>query len=194
MTDVDTEYNVVLLHRRPDLLKQCCKLLNSEWPRSDTARLKFLKQSCDAFPTCLVLVDKNDKVVGHCKIFLIPWISHSCYFQSVIIHYEYRSQGLGSKLLRSAEEYIIRKGLKNIYLMTKGQELFYFKNGYDICDPFKAHSINEIISPTTLKRGKSREKNNQSSGPPPPPPMPAVQIPKVFDLNVQLKTHMVKKL
>jgi len=38
MTESDVKYEVIPLHHRPDLLKDCCKLLNSEWPRSETAR------------------------------------------------------------------------------------------------------------------------------------------------------------
>ena len=30
---------VYLIHKRPDLIDECCDLINSEWPRSKTARL-----------------------------------------------------------------------------------------------------------------------------------------------------------
>lgn len=33
---------VYLIHNRPDLIDECCDLINSEWPRSKTARLKLL--------------------------------------------------------------------------------------------------------------------------------------------------------
>lgn len=45
-------------------------------------RLKSLNVSCDEFPTCLVLVNKEDRVLGHCKISLIPRLRHSCFIQS----------------------------------------------------------------------------------------------------------------
>lgn len=38
MMESDVKYKVIPLHHRPDLIKDCCKLLNSEWPRSETAR------------------------------------------------------------------------------------------------------------------------------------------------------------
>lgn len=38
MTEKDVKYVVIPLHHRPNLIKDCCKLLNSEWPRSETAR------------------------------------------------------------------------------------------------------------------------------------------------------------
>lgn len=34
----DIWYDVIPLHHRPELVKECCKLLNTEWPRSETAR------------------------------------------------------------------------------------------------------------------------------------------------------------
>ncbi|XP_012345971.1 N-alpha-acetyltransferase 80 isoform X1 [Apis florea] len=191
----DKEYKIIPLHKRPDLIPDCCTLLNSEWPRSETARLKFLNVSCDEFPTCLILVDKEDRVLGHCKISLIPRLRHSCFIQSVIIDYQCRSQGLGSKLLRGAEEHVAKKGIKNVYLITKGQEVFYFKNGYKTCDPFKASGINDVVySSAAFTKAKLKEKSTQCCGPP-PPPMPNFQMPKFYDLGVIThRTHMVKKL
>lgn len=220
MTTVDKEYVIVPIHRRQDLVQDCCTLLNSEWPRSESARLKSLSVSCDEFPTCLILIDKNDKVLGHCKISLISRLRHSCFIQSgqfnirkkknrnrgiegfnfvfyilVIIDYGYRSQGLGSKLLRGAEEYVAKKGIKNVLLITKGQEVFYLKNGYKTCDPFKAYGINDVVySTAAFTKAKLKEKCTQCSGPP-PPPMPNFQVPKFFDLSViAQRTHMIKNL
>lgn len=34
----NVKYVVIPLHHRPDLVTDCCKLINSEWPRSETAR------------------------------------------------------------------------------------------------------------------------------------------------------------
>lgn len=122
----------------------------------------------------------------------------------VVIDYRCRSQGLGSRLLRGMEEYVAKRGLKNVYLKTDGQEVFYYKNGYKVCDPFKAYGINDIItaSPPLGRTKFIRERNgDQSAGqsplppPPPPPPMPAFQLSKFFDMRMQSqKTHMVKKL
>lgn len=194
MAENDTEYRIVPLHRRPELIKKCCALLNSEWPKSEAARLRWLSTSCDEFPTCLILIDKNDNVLGHCKLSLIPRLRHSCLIESVVIDCQCRSQGLGSMLLRSAEEYVRKKGVQNAYLLTKGQEVFYMKNGYKVCDPFKAYGINDCVCSTaTITRARLKEKV-QCAGPP-PPPMPNFQMPKFFDLSIIIhRTHMMKKL
>lgn len=195
MSAINKEYKIVPLHKRPDLIPDCCALLNSEWPRSESARLNFLKVSCDEFPTCLILIDKKDKVLGHCKISVIPRLRHSCFIQSVVIDYQCRSQGLGSKLLRGTEEYVAKKGIKNVYLRTEGQEVFYYKNGYRTCDPFKAFGINDVVySAAAFTKAKLKEKSTQCCGPP-PPPMPNFKMPRFYDLSVTVhKTHMVKKL
>lgn len=124
--------------------------------------------------------------------------------------------------MRGMEEYVAKRGLKNIYLKTDGQEVFYFKNGYKVCDPFKAYGINDIITASPpFGRTKFREQNGDHSArqpppppppplplllpssssssspltPPPPPPMPAFQLSKFFDMRMlSKKTHMVKKL
>ncbi|KAK1118317.1 hypothetical protein K0M31_015022 [Melipona bicolor] len=195
MTAIEKEYRIIPLHKRPDLIPDCCTLLNSEWPRSETARLKFLNVSCDEFPICLILINKEERVLGHCKVSLIPRLRHSCFIQSLIIDYQRRSQGLGSRLLRGAEEHVAKKGIKNVYLITKGQELFYLKNGYKTCDPFKASGINDVVySSAAFTKAKLKEKSIQSCGPP-PPPMPNYQMPKFYDLGVLTqRTHMVKRL
>ncbi|XP_078034818.1 N-alpha-acetyltransferase 80 isoform X1 [Augochlora pura] len=195
MTTNDKEYSIVPLHKRPELIKDCCVLLNSEWPRSETARLESLTVSCDKFPTCLVLINKENRVLGHCKISLIPKLRHSCFIQSVIIDYKCRSQGLGSRLLHGAEDYVKRRGFKNVYLTTKGQEVFYLKNGYKTCDPFKAYGINDVVySTAAFTKSKLKEKSMQFSGPP-PPPMPNFRMPKFYDFNaIPHRTHMVKTL
>lgn len=104
-------------------------------------------------------------------------------------------------MLRGVEEYVIKKGLKNIYLKTDGQEMFYYKNGYKVCDPFKAYGINDIITTNPpVGRTKFKEQNSDQSTrqpplPPPPPPMPTFQLSKFFDMRMlSQKTHMVKKL
>ncbi|XP_033324320.1 N-alpha-acetyltransferase 80 isoform X2 [Megalopta genalis] len=165
MTTNNKEYSIVPLHRRPELIKDCCILLNSEWPRSETARLESLTVSCDKFPTCLILINKENRVLGHCKISLIPKLRHSCFIQSVIIDYKCRSQGLGSRLLHGAEDYVKRRGFKNVYLTTKA-----------------------------FTKSKLKEKSIQFSGPP-PPPMPNFRMPKFYDFNaIAHRTHMVKTL
>ncbi|XP_076637603.1 N-alpha-acetyltransferase 80 isoform X1 [Colletes latitarsis] len=195
MTTIDREYVIVPIHLRQDLIQNCCTLLNSEWPRSESARLKSLNESCDDFPTCLILIDTKDSVLGHCKILLFPRVRHSCFIQSVIIDYRYRSQGLGSRLLQGVEEYVAKKGIKNVCLITEGQEVFYLKNGYKQCDPFKACGINDVVySTAAFTKAKLKEKCTQYSGPP-PPPMPNFQVPKFFDLSIIAhKTYMMKKL
>lgn len=190
---MDIWYDVVPLHHRPDKVKECCKLLNSEWPRSETARLKSLRVSCDEFPTCMILLDRENRVLGHCKVSLMPKLRYSCFIESVVIDYKCRTQGLGSRLLRGTEEYVSRKGFKSVYLITKGQELFYLKNGYRICDPIKMCGLSNFVPPTPIAKPKHKEKNTQFSGPP-PPPMPQLEF-EYFDIRMlSQKTHMVKKL
>ncbi|OXU25201.1 hypothetical protein TSAR_007614 [Trichomalopsis sarcophagae] len=131
----DPRYNLVPLHKRPDLIQQCCKLLNSEWKRSETARLKSLIVSCDGLPTCLLLIFDND-VLGHCKVSLVHGTIDSVIIESFVIDPAYRAKGYGSLFLGSIEEYMVENyDIKNIYLMTKGQEGFYLKNGYTVCEP-----------------------------------------------------------
>lgn len=110
-------------------------------------------------------------------------------FLLVVIDYEWRSQGLGSSLLRGTEEYVLNKGLKNIYLATKGQELFYIKNGYRICEPINLFNCGNV-SGTIAAVQKKITKIETFNGPP-PPPLPKISSP-INNKVITTKTYMVK--
>ncbi|XP_074103645.1 N-alpha-acetyltransferase 80 isoform X1 [Cotesia typhae] len=183
-------YTIIPIHERPDLYMDCCKLINSEWPSSDTRRLRTLRMSCDNFPTCLILIIDN-KVIGHCKISLVPKLNGSCFIESVVIDSEYRYRGLGSILLRGTEKYVLTKNIKSIYLATKGQEQFYQKNGYYNCEPIDLWDCRTVSKPIDVIRKKYTQKE-KCSGPPPPP------LPNLFSFKkskiTTSKTYMVKHL
>lgn len=44
--------------------------------------MKSLNVSCDDFPTCLILINDKDKVLGHCKISLVAKSKVSCFIES----------------------------------------------------------------------------------------------------------------
>uniref|UniRef100_A0A0C9QML6 Nat6_1 protein n=1 Tax=Fopius arisanus TaxID=64838 RepID=A0A0C9QML6_9HYME len=182
-------YTIIPMHERPDLLKETSSLINSQWPASERRRIQTLKASCDNFPINLILL-KDDRVIGHCKISKIPAMEDSCYMETFVIDREHRSQGLGSKLLQAAGDLMSKKGIKNSFLSTKGQEKFYSKNGYRVCE------ATEILA--TWRRGLPELpfiKSNSSCKffSPPPPPMPRHRF--VTPQTVVLypgRTHMLR--
>ncbi|XP_015515674.1 N-alpha-acetyltransferase 80 [Neodiprion lecontei] len=187
----DTPYSVVPLHKRMDLTRQCAKLVNSEWPRSETARLRSLYSSCDKFPTCLVLLDDTN-VVGHCKISLVPNMCDCCFLESVVIDQKCRGRGLGSLLMRRSEEYVSKRGITKVLLSTKGQEEFYKKLGYRICDPLNLHE-NSYREKDSAHSTPQKQSNTTTSIGPPPPPMPSI-LRNTSLLFSAGKTYMMKNL
>ncbi|XP_058808990.1 N-alpha-acetyltransferase 80 [Phymastichus coffea] len=190
----DSHYELVPLHRRPDLLQQCCKLLNSEWKRSETARLRSLNVSCDNFPTSLLLLDKKNELIGHCKVSLLDNVTNSVIIESFIIHLAYRFQGLGSLLLQAVEDYVYKIGIRHVYLMTKGQEKFYLKNGYVICEKIKQflNFTKNNTSQQITENNLNLEQKIMTSGPP-PPPMPNNLRPPPAHISFTLSTHTSMK-
>ncbi|XP_050425426.1 N-alpha-acetyltransferase 80 [Adelges cooleyi] len=154
------EFGVLQLHRNKHFIKDCCAVINSEWPRSETARLHSLEASCDTLPTSLVLVKKlenngNKAVIGHSKITPIPSMLGSCFVESVVIDHRYRGKGLGKFLMYKTEEYIKTLGINTVYLSTKDKEDFYSKLGYVRCPPVSIYGsfssvqkLPVIISPS----------------------------------------------
>lgn len=155
-------YTAVSLHTHPELMKQCCDLINSEWPRSETARMISLQASCDKLPTSLVLLDSDKKVLGHCKLTRIPNIEESCFIESVVIKKELRGKKLGTKLMIAAEEHCRSiLGRKMMHLSTKGQEFFYEKLGYKECEPVSIYG--GYVKPFNVKNNIHLNYNNSKN-------------------------------
>lgn len=154
----DNSYNVVPIHHHPELINQCIQLINSEWPRSRAARLWSLESSRDRLPTCLVLTKNcHQIVIAHAKLSPVPFDKEICFIESVVVSKEYRGQGYGKLIMNEAENYcrdILH--LKTIYLSTIGQEQFYQKLGYEMCQPismFGSKSYkNSVTNKTYMKK------------------------------------------
>ncbi|XP_026754578.1 N-alpha-acetyltransferase 80 [Galleria mellonella] len=195
--------SVLLLHYYPEYLKQCCDLINEEWPRSETARMMSLQASCDALPTSFIIVDDKKLVIGHCKLTPIPSIPESCFVETVVIKKNLRGKRLGSYLMRYIEDYCKNVlHLKMIHLSTKGQEDFYAKLGYTVCKPVSIYGTyvpnNFIPESHSHKTDNSvPQENTPSTGapPPPPPPMPKTGLNSNINSNIKSnKTFMYKDL
>lgn len=118
-------------------MSPCCRLINSEWPRSEVARMRSLEASCDNLPTSLVLTrDFNQTVLAHVKLSPIPAKRDSCFVESVVVDKAFRGQGLGKLIMRYAEDYCSEFLMLNtIHLSTIDQVGFYEKLCYSVCPP-----------------------------------------------------------
>lgn len=192
------DLDVVLLHKHPEYKEQCCTLINEEWKRSETARMRTLDNSRDTLPTSLVLI-RDKKVLGHCRLSSIPSIPTSCFIETVVISKSLRGMGLGSYLMKKTEEYCESTlRLERIYLSTKDQVSFYSKLGYCVCEPVSIYGSFTPIAATSEPKLGGDDKVLKSGGnvlgcgpSPPPPPLPTTN----FNItNVQRKVYMCKKL
>lgn len=202
-----TTLKVLPIHKYPEYLKQCCHLINEEWPRSETARMITLESSCDSLPTSLILVAENKKVIGHCKLTPLPSLPESCFIESVVISKELRGKKLGTFLMEKAEYYCKHNlHLKTVHLSTMGQKEFYSKLGYEVCAPVSKYgsSFTSIFKSTSCKPNVPQEidnnKFNNSTNSsdkqiPPPPPMPKENI-QISNNNIKNshRTFMFKYL
>lgn len=137
-------------------MKQTCALINSEWPRSETARMCSLQASCDTLPCSLVLTgDDFNYVLAHCKLSPIQGKKKACFVQSVVVDKRYRGQGLGRLIMKFTEDYCrVVLGLNVIYLSTIDQDGFYERIGYQHCPPITMYGPRhcELPSLNTAKR------------------------------------------
>ena len=126
---------------KADIKDQCIRLLNEEWPRSETLRLRTLNASKESFPMCLALiVQPQNVVIGHVKLSEIPSKSCSIWIESVVIHPDLRGQGVGKYLMLKTEEFCKNRGFNTAYLCTIDKQVFYSRCGYKFCKPVTASS------------------------------------------------------
>ncbi|CAG0894130.1 unnamed protein product [Cyprideis torosa] len=178
--DIESEVQLVPLHERWDLLKAAVSLLNAQWPRSLTARLRTLEKSQDKLPMSLLLVDGEHGVIGHARLARLPRNPGGCWIESVVIRGDRRGQGFGKKLMLAVEA-VARKepySFQEAFVSTHDQEVFYRRCGYQLCPPVtlfggaapleapggNVASLSTLCStPVTI---------NSGAPPPPPPPLP----------------------
>ncbi|CAL8110864.1 unnamed protein product [Orchesella dallaii] len=195
------DFKVVCLQRYPEYYEQTVALLNNQWPRSRTARLRSLEQgSRDSLPTSLVLLQKDDNgkdtVVAHSKISPVPYQPKLCFIESVVVAPQLRGKGLGRLIMERTESYVKALGITTVYLTTFDQQGFYSRLGYELCDPivvfggsirliekvdnFKVFSITHspssnqpLTNPASARKTTNdNDSKSQISVPPPPPPPP----------------------
>ena len=78
---------------REEALEQSVKILNFEWPRSNTIRRRGLESSSQKLPSNLILVQSRGeklKVIGHSRISRIPADPTQVFIESVVIHPQLR--------------------------------------------------------------------------------------------------------
>lgn len=150
-------FSVVPIHNYPELMKKTCELINSEWPRSETARMRSLEASCDTLPCSLVLTtDGMNRVIAHCKLSQIPSKKMACFIESVVVDKSCRGQGFGKLIMKFAEDYCrIVLDLKAIYLSTIDQDGFYERIGYEYCAPISMYGPRHCELPS-LENAKKK--------------------------------------
>lgn len=149
-------YLTLPIHQCEELIDQCITLLNSEWPRSYTARLWSLKASRDSLPTSMILVTRTDKyksrVIAHAKLSPIPADTEAVFLESVVVDQKHRGKGLGRLLMNEVENHSFGVlGSKRIFLSTIDQDGFYLKLGYKFCKAINMFGTRNCINNSTKK-------------------------------------------
>ncbi|XP_073325581.1 N-alpha-acetyltransferase 80-like isoform X2 [Pagrus major] len=128
----------VPIHRRPDLLVPCADLVNSEWQRSQAARVHSLQKSCPEFPVCLVLLQGHrdtERLLGHARLSRVVGHGSSLFVESVVVSKAERGKGYGRTLMEETERYARSRGFKRMCLTTHDKQHFYAHLGYVLSTP-----------------------------------------------------------
>lgn len=141
------------VHKHPKLILQTADLINSQWPRSQMARVVTLQSSNDSLPCNLIATKmKNKFVVGHLKITPIPSDRKSCFIESVVVAPIMRGQGIGSLLMHEAEKFCKKIGIETVFLSTYDKQSFYSRLNYEICEPINIFGQRSFVRNSTTKK------------------------------------------
>ncbi|XP_078109981.1 N-alpha-acetyltransferase 80 [Sander vitreus] len=158
----------VPIYRRPDLLLPCADLVNSEWQRSQAARVHSLQKSCPEFPVCLVLLQgqrETERLLGHARLSQVVGHSSSLFVESVVVSKAERGKGHGRTLMEETERYAKSRGFKRLCLTTHDKQHFYAHIGYMLSMPVQnAGAMTAFVPMETLlrfSRMPSEEANTQ---------------------------------
>ncbi|KAK8403449.1 hypothetical protein O3P69_000488 [Scylla paramamosain] len=178
---------LVTLHSHPEHIEECMKILNDQWPRSRTMRMRSLSTSCDQFPTSLLLLKTTShgdtEVIGHSRLNTLPREPDAAWIESVVIRQDLRGAGYGRQLMTRTEEYARISGFSTMYLSTHDQQLT------------KGVQALSLKSSVVGKDQKCQPAMKQGAPPPasPAPPDPAVPHPPPLPASSKLtKDHITK--
>ncbi|XP_034027654.1 N-alpha-acetyltransferase 80 [Thalassophryne amazonica] len=159
---------VVPIHHRPDLLVPCADLVNSEWQRSQAARVHSLQKSCSEFPVCLVLLRRHgemEQLLGHARLSRVVGRSSSLFLESVVVSKAERGKGHGRTLMEKTERYAKNRGFKRLYLTTHDKQHFYAHLGYVLSTPVQNAGAMTTFVPMEFLLKFSRMPNGDASMP-----------------------------
>lgn len=198
VADTQETLRAVPIHQRPDLLLPCADLVNSEWQRSQAARVHSLHKSCSEFPVCLVLLRgrrETEQLLGHARLSRVVGHNSSLFVESVVVSKSERGKGYGRTLMEETERYANSRGFKRLYLTTHDKQHFYNHMGYVLSAPvqnagamtafvpmetllkFSRPSTQAQIRNTRVKTSGDASSNPSQRLPPPPPPPPSLPKP-----------------
>ncbi|XP_074538023.1 N-alpha-acetyltransferase 80 [Halichoeres trimaculatus] len=201
--EVNKKIRAVPIHRRPDLLVPCADLVNSEWQRSQAARVHSLQKSCSEFPVCLVLLQghkETERLLGHARLSRVVGHGSSLFVESVVVSKAERGKGYGRTLMEEVERYSKSRGFKRLCLTTHDKQHFYAHLGYLLSTPVQNAGAMTTFVPMEMLLKFSRMPGDEGNAqrerqteikaqvpqispptcsipPPPPPPPPPSSIP-----------------
>ncbi|CAO4369001.1 unnamed protein product [Caenorhabditis nigoni] len=147
------------------------------------------RKSCrESPPMSFLLLDSDEKLIGHARICKLPNRPTALWIESVMIKKNRRGQGLGKFLMFEVENFMRKHRFDEAFLSTEDQCGFYESIGYQKCDPivhsttatcvFAAmdHFQNAAAANPSRSSSTASSSTSSESAPPPPPPPPAPKM------------------
>nr|CAD2167348.1 unnamed protein product [Meloidogyne enterolobii] len=87
-----------------EFIEECIELLNEEWPKSiNIRRISIQKTLNNKPPLSIILLEKENKLIGHARLCPLPQNENGCWIESVVVWKNLRGKGFGRTLMKGVE-------------------------------------------------------------------------------------------
>ncbi|KAI6235735.1 N-acetyltransferase 6 [Aphelenchoides besseyi] len=130
------DYQLVALSKRKDLIEECVRLINEEWPKSHSSRLLSVERAAnDKPPMAFVLLStEKEQLIGYGRFLrILNYNGTAALLDTIVIKRELRGRGYGRILMNSLKAEAIGRDYELLIISTEDKQKFYEKCGYKCC-------------------------------------------------------------
>ncbi|KAI6187839.1 N-acetyltransferase 6 [Aphelenchoides besseyi] len=127
---------LVALSERKDLIEECVRLINEEWPKSHSSRLLSVERAANFEPPMafVLLSAEEEQLIGYGRFLrILNYNGNAALLDTIVIKRELRGQGYGRILMNLLKAEAIGRDYELLIISTDDKQQFYEKCGYKCC-------------------------------------------------------------
>jgi GNAT superfamily N-acetyltransferase len=113
--------NLVPAIERPDLIEECIKLINDEWPMAESSRRHMLNRNANPDPPMgFLMMDSEQQLIGYASFLkILNCTRKAALFETVVIRRDQRNKGYGRLLMNLLRDEAKRRDYELVSLLKR---------------------------------------------------------------------------